>query len=92
MFHHVKVDPGEYDGLGLHWNGHYIDFCIVFGIGVLSVAHVLYIALLDLMSDLGLTMSQKKLVAPSMQVTRLDVMIDTLKCTIAIPPKKARTN
>ena len=40
------------------------------------------------MSDLDLTVSQKKLVAPSSQVTCLRVMIDTVKGTIAIPPEK----
>ena len=27
-FHHVKVDPGDFDLLGLEWNGHYMDTCI----------------------------------------------------------------
>ena len=40
------------------------------------------------MSDLGLTVSQKKLVAPSTQVTRLGIMVDTIKGTIAIPTEK----
>ena len=30
-FRHVKVDPGDYDLLGLEWNGHYVDTCIPFG-------------------------------------------------------------
>ena len=30
-FHHVKVDPGDYDLLGLEWNGHYVDPCVPFG-------------------------------------------------------------
>ena len=29
-FHHVRVDPGDYDLLGLQWNGHYVDTCIPF--------------------------------------------------------------
>ena len=40
------------------------------------------------MSDLSLTVSQKKLVPPSTQVTCLSIMIDTVKGTIAIPPEK----
>ena len=40
------------------------------------------------MSDLGLTVSQKKLVAPSTQVTCLGIMTDTVKGTMAIPPEK----
>ena len=122
-FRHVKVDPGDYDLLGLAWKGHYVDSCIPFGtrhgsqicqflsdavrfimrqkgfkmidyiddyigVGITSVAHASYVALLDIMSDLGLTVSQKKLVAPSTQVMCLGVMIDTVKGTIAIPPEK----
>ena len=30
-FRHVKVDPGDYDLLGLYWDGHYVDSCIQFG-------------------------------------------------------------
>ena len=41
------------------------------------------------MGDLGLTISQK-LVPPSMQVTCLGVLIDTVKGTISIPPDKLR--
>ena len=29
-FRHVKVDPGDYDLLGLHWQGFYIDMCVPF--------------------------------------------------------------
>ena len=57
------------------------------GVGVPSVAHASYVALLDLMSQLGLTVSQK-LVAPAMQVTCLGVLIDTVKGTVSIPPEK----
>ena len=31
IFHHVKVYPGDFDLLGLEWNGHYIDMCVPFG-------------------------------------------------------------
>ena len=30
-FLHVKVDPGDYDLLGLQWQGFYVDTCIPFG-------------------------------------------------------------
>ena len=47
-----------------------------------------YVTLLNLMSALGLTVSEKKLVAPSTQVTCLGVMIDTIARTFAISPEK----
>ena len=30
-FHHVKVDPGDYDLLRLQWRGTYVDTCLPFG-------------------------------------------------------------
>ena len=30
-FHHVKVDPGDYDLLGLHWHHAYVNMCVPFG-------------------------------------------------------------
>ena len=30
-FRHVKVDPGDYDLLGLDWQGTYVDTCMPFG-------------------------------------------------------------
>ena len=30
-FHHIQVDPGDYNLLGLQWNGTYIDTCLLFG-------------------------------------------------------------
>ena len=30
-FRHVKVDPGDYDLLGLHWHGAYVGTCLPFG-------------------------------------------------------------
>ena len=124
-FCHVKVDPGDYDLLGLEWNGHYVDTCVPFGtrhesqifqrlsdavryvmrhkgftiidyiddyvgVGVPSVAWASFHALLDLMMQLGLTVSDKKLVRPATQATCLGVLIDTEKCTILIPPEKLR--
>ena len=122
-FRNVKVDPGDYDLLGLVWGGHYVDMCILFGarhgsqifqrlsngvrfmmrqkgctiiddiddyvgVGILSVAMASYAAFIELMNDLGLTISQKKLVSPSTQVTCLGVLIDTVNGTVSIPPDK----
>ena len=122
-FRYVKIDPGDYDLLGLQWHGFYVDTCVPFGtrhgsqifqqlsdgvrymmcergfpiinyiddyvgVGVPSVAWASYEALLQLMAQLGLTVSEKKLVAPSTCVTCLGVMIDTLAGTISIPPEK----
>ena len=42
------------------------------------------------MGELGLTISDKKLVAPSTQVTCLGILIDTVKGTLSIPPEKLR--
>ena len=42
------------------------------------------------MKDLGLTISDKKLVPPSTQVVCLGVLIDTEKGTVSIPPEKLR--
>ena len=124
-FCHIKVDPADYDLLGLEWGGHYVETCVPFetrhgsqifqrlsdgvrfamrqkgyvivdyiddyvGVGVLSIANASYLALIDLMNDLGLTISQKKLVSPSTKVTCLGVLIDTVNGTISIPPEKLR--
>ena len=125
-FRHVKVDPGDYDLLGLQWRDVYVDTCVPFGtrhgsqifqrlsdgvrfimrqkgfqmidyiddyvgVGVPSVAWASYEALLALMAELGLTVSNKKLVSPATCVTCLGVMIDTVTGTIAIPPEKLAT-
>ena len=119
-FRHVNVDPGDYDLLGLEWQGVYVDTCVpdhgsqIFqrlsdavrymmrqkgyamidyidnyvGIGVPSVAWKSYDALTHLMRELGLTISEKKLVPPATQVTCLGVLIDTVKGNIAIPLEK----
>ena len=122
-FRHVKIDPGDYDLLGLEWQGVYVDTCVPFGtrhgsqifqrlsdavrymmrqrgyvmvdyiddyvgMGVPSVAWASYNVLTELMGELGLTISEKKLVPPSMQVTCLGVLIDTVKGTLSIRPEK----
>ena len=126
-FRHIKVDPRDYDLLGLQWQGFYVDTCVPFGtrhgsqifqrlsdgirfimrqkgfqmidyiddyvgVGVPSVTWASYEALLALMAQLGLTISDKKLVPPATCVTCLGVMIDTVQGTIAIPPEKLATN
>ena len=30
-FRHVRIDPGDYDLLGLHWGNAYVDTCLPFG-------------------------------------------------------------
>ena len=64
----------------------YIDGYI--GVGILNVAWKSYDALTELIQELYLNISCKKLVPPVMQVTCLGVLIDTMKETIAIPPEK----
>ena len=124
-FRHVKVDPGGYDLLGLHWHHAYVDTCVPFGtrhrsqtfqrlsdavryimrqrgfhvidyiddyvgFGVPSVARASFASLFDLMKQLGLTVSDKKLVPPSTQVVCLGVLINTEKGTVSIPSEKLR--
>ena len=105
-FRHVKVDPGDYDLLGLHWHHAYVNTCVPFGTRHVSqifqrlsdavryimhqrgfrvidyiddyiefdipcVACASIASLFDLMKQLGLTVSDKKLVHPSTQVVCL---------------------
>ena len=64
----------------------YIDDYI--GVGVTCVAQRSFDHLLSLMEKLGLSVSQSKLVLPATRVVCLGVLIDTVTCTIAIPPEK----
>ena len=64
----------------------YIDDYI--GVGIPSVARAAFASLFKLMKDLGLTISDSKLVPPSTQVVCLGVLIDTEKGTVSIPPDK----
>ena len=94
-FRHLKVDPYDYDLLGLTWRGMYVDTCLPFGTrhgsqffqrtsdavryimrqmnydiinyiedflgyGTPSITDASFHTLLDVMSKLGLTISQKK--------------------------------
>ena len=69
-------------------------FCVIdyindyVGLGVPDVAHASYDCLFHLMKDLGLTISDKKLVAPSTKVVCLGVLINTEEGTFSIPPEK----
>ena len=122
-FRHVKIVPGDYNLLGLEWQGVYMDTCVPFGMwhgsqifqhlrdavrymmrqkgfvmvdyiddyigmGIPSVMWASYNALIELMGELGLTISEKKLVPPSTQVTCLGILIDTVKGMLSIPPEK----
>ena len=95
----MRIDPGDYDLLGLHWRDTYVDTCLPFGtwhgrqifqhlsdavhhvmcqrgfcvidytddyvrVGVLDVARASFVSLFKLMNDLGLTISNSKLVPP----------------------------
>ena len=64
----------------------YIDDLIY--IGLPSEIEKSYAFLLDLLAQLGLDISMKKLVPPSTAVTCLGIHIDTVARNIAIPPKK----
>ena len=122
-FRHIKMDPSDYQKLGLNWDGFYFDSCLPFGFkhgskifqrtsdavrfimnkqnydiinyiddligfGLPSTVYDSFQYLCDLLQELGLTISKKKLVPPSTLVTCLGVQIDTVQGTIAVPPEK----
>ena len=64
----------------------YIDDLI--GFGLPSSIQESYGYLCSLLTELGLTINEKKLVSPSTVVTCLGVQIDTTKGTISVPPEK----
>ena len=64
----------------------YIDDLIY--IGLPSKIHESYAFLLSLLQDLGLEVSQKKLVPPSTEVVCLGILINTVDKTISIPSEK----
>ena len=98
-FHHVRIDPGDYELLRIHWCDAYMDTCLPFGtwhgsqifqrlsdaahhvmrqrgfciidyiddyigVGIPDVACASFASLFKLMNDLGLTISDSKLVPP----------------------------
>ena len=122
-FRHIKVDPLDYDLLGLSWRQVFLDTCVPFGsrhgsqifqrcsdavrfimrknghkivgyvddyigFGTPIEAEASFQTLVDLLQRLGLTISEKKLVPPSTQVTCLGVKIDTENGSVSIPPEK----
>ena len=52
--------------------------------GIPSITWAPYNALTELVGELGLTISEKKLVPPSTQVTCLGILIDTVKGTLGM--------
>ena len=57
-------------------------------IGLASKIHDYYAFLLHLLQDLGLEVSDSKLVLPSTCVTYLGIQVDTIHRTISIPDEK----
>ena len=64
----------------------YIDDFL--GYGTPSVPRKSFDALVDVMTQLGLTISQNKLVEPTMKAVCLGILVDTVAGTVAIPPEK----
>ena len=124
-FHHIKVDPGDIDLLGVKFgNQYFLDRSLAFGfchgsqifqrctdaIRYIMAAHgypllfnyiddLIYTGLPSQMDDsfnflknllveLGLDISPKKLVPPSTSVTCLGILINSIQKTISIPPEK----
>ena len=71
---------------GFHHLHNYIDDLIYTGLP--SEIHRSYEFLTQLLADLGLDISFKKLVPPSTSVTCLGIQIDTIQRTISIPHSK----
>ena len=74
-------------------NGHnalfsYIDDLIYCGLP--STIHASYQFLLDLLQELGLDISYKKLCPPSTKVVCLGILFDTIQRTISIPEVKLK--
>ena len=68
----------------------YIDDLIY--IGLPSKIHQFYQFLLSFLQDLGLQVSQSKLVSPHTEVTCLGIVVNTIKSTISIPADKLQNN
>ena len=94
MRHGSKIFQHLSDGVRfvMHHKGYtIIDYIGDYvGVGIPNIASASFLALIELMNELGLTISQKKLVPPSTQMMCLDVLIDTDSGTISIPPGKLR--
>ena len=64
----------------------YIDDYL--GFGVPSIAEQSFNTLYNILTDLGLTISQKKLVRPSTQAVCLGILVNTVEGTLSIPDDK----
>ena len=124
-FRHVKLDPKEYDLLGLRHEHYYVDTCLPFGyrngsalfqrfsdavrhimrqrhydvinyiddilgIGLPSQIDASFDALRQILRQLGLQVSEKKLENPTTCLNCLGILIDTETFTMSIPPQKFR--
>ena len=122
-FRHIKIDPSDYNLLGLGFKSYFIDTCLPFGFrhgsamfqrlsdsirymmlcrghhvtnyiddiigqATRSQADSSFNTLYDLLGELGLDISQKKLVHPSTQASCLGVIINTENFTISVPEEK----
>ena len=67
----------------------YLDDFLVIGATQAECARA-YEVLLQLLTDLGFTISQHKLVPPTRQLTFLGVELDTVACTMTLPQEKLR--
>ena len=80
-FRHVKLDPKDYDLLGLHQDNWFRDTCR-------SCADTSFDALSALLAHLGFVISKNKLVKPSTCVNCLGILVKTKDFTLSIPPQK----
>ena len=122
-FRHIKIDPRDYNLLGLKFDSYYIDTCLPFGFrhgsaifqrvsdairymmlhkgyhvtnyiddiigqATLSQAEAAFDTLYDLLGELGLDISEKKLVRPSTKASCLGVVINTQDFTVSVPEDK----
>ena len=122
-FRHIKIDPLDYNLLGLSFKSYFIDTCLPFGFrhgsamfqrlsdsirymmlcrghhvtnyiddiigqATRSQAESSFNTLYNLLGELGLDISKKKLVPPSTQALCLGVMINTENFTISAPDEK----
>ena len=73
---------------------HQRGFCVIeyideyVGMGVPDITHASFNKLFQRMGDLGLTISDTNLVAPSTEFVCLSILINTEKGTVSIPPDK----
>ena len=122
-FRHIKIDPADYNLLGLNFKAYYLDTCLPFGFrhgsgmfqhlsdsiryimlkkghhvtnyiddiigqATKSQAEASFHTLYDLLGELGLDISKKKLLPPSTKASYLGVVIDTEEFTISVPENK----